>query len=521
MSSRFRLLPPAAFVGLGLLAGAWLVARALNGDSRRQLEGQRLLDTVMQSVRTQFVDSVPEELLWQHALEGLVAELGDPHSAYLPPDRVERLRLQSQNSYRGVGLTVDVRDGWITVAQPRVGSPAERAGLQPGDRLVEIDGTSMQGATVEEARQRLRGPLGTRVKVVIERGNGNRIPLELERADIRVSAVARATVLNGGVGYVAVTTFSDSTEAELVRAVDSLRANGARSLVLDLRGNPGGLLDQGVGVAELFLAPGQRIVTTKGRTADANVSFVDKQPERWQGMPIAVLINGNTASAAEIVAGALQDHDRALVMGRVSYGKGSAQAVYPLENGAALVLTYARWFTPLGRSLEVPRPGEVRLPDADTTRPVFRTAAGRSVLGGGGIVPDVEAGEAVPDSAERRFFAELGAEVPRWREALTAEARALIAEGVVRDSLFGVRPEWRPRVYRRLTGFGVRVSATTFAQVPSLVDRSLGNEIARQGFGIPYAQRRLVRNDSVVTRAATVLRGARAPADVFASATEN
>lgn len=513
--SRFRLLPPAALIGLGLLAGGWLVARAVNGDQRREVEGARLLDTVMERVREQFVDEVPEDMLWEHAIQGMLAQLGDPHSAYLSPDRLERLQQATSNSYRGVGLTVDVRDGWITVAQPRAGSPAEKAGIQPADRLVQLDGRSMRGWTVEEARNALRGPLGSKLQLVIERGNGVRIPFELERADIRVSAIARATVLADGVGYVAVTTFSDSTESELIKSVDSLRAAGARALILDLRGNPGGLLAQGVGVADLFLAPGQRIVTTKGRTPDSNASYVDETAERWSGMPIAVLVNGSTASAAEIVAGALQDHDRALLIGRVSFGKGSAQAVYPLDNGAALVLTHARWFTPLGRSLEVPLPDEIPLADADTARPVFRTASGRAVFGGGGIVPDVVAGEAEQDSGERRFFAEMGANVPRWREALTAEARALLREGLVRDSLFTVRPEWRTRVKARLAAFNVRVSSTTFVGVPALVDRSLGNEIARQGFGIPYAQRRLVRSDSVVTRAAAMLRRARTASDVF------
>ncbi len=513
--SRFKLVPPAALIAAALIAGAWMLGRALDRDARRSEEGAQLLDAVMQRVRDSYVEELDEEQLWRNAVAGMVAQLGDPNSAYIAPDRLERLRLSASNAYRGVGLSVDVIDGWITVVQPRAGSPAERAGLQTGDRLVELDGKSMQGWTVTEAREELRGPLGSTVRLVVERAQGTRITVTLERADIRNRAVTRAVVLDGNVGYVAVTTFSDSTERELIAAVDSLRGAGASSLVLDLRGNPGGLLEQGVGVADLFLVPGQQIVTTRGRAENSNKVYVDSTAERWAGMPMAVLVNPLTASAAEIVAGALQDHDRALVLGRVSYGKGSAQTVYPLDNGAAISLTEARWYTPLGRSLEVAPPDEERLADADTARPVFRTASGRRVYGGGGIVPDVAVGDSTVDPAERRLLAELGADVPHWREALTAEARALVQSHAVRDSLFSPRPEWRGRLLTRLRSMGLRVNPATFAEASAFVDRRLGEEIARQGWGIPYAQRRQVRSDAVVQRAADLLRRARVPQDVF------
>jgi len=513
--SRFKLVPPAALIAGAVLAGAWMLGRALDRDARRNEEGARLLDAVMTKVREVYVEEVDEETLWQGAIAGMMDELGDPNSAYLTPDRLERLQLAASNAYRGVGLQVDVLDGWITVAQPRPGSPSERAGLQTGDRLVELDGKSMRGWTVGEARNALRGPLGSTVNLVVERGQGSRISVTLERADIRIRAVTRAVVLDGGVGYVAVTTFSDSTESELISTVDSLRAAGATSLVLDVRGNPGGLLEQGIGVADLFLAPNTQIVTTRGRVADANQVYVDSTRERWSGMPIAVLVNANTASAAEIVAGALQDNDRAVVLGRVTYGKGSAQVVYPLDNGAAISLTQARWFTPLGRSLEVAPPDEVRLADADTARPVFRTASGRRVYGGGGIVPDISAGDSLPDPMERRLLAEVGADVPKWREMVTAEARALVQSRAVCDSLFTVRPEWRRSLFARARASGIRLSQATFNDASVFVERQLGNEIARQGWGVPYAQRRTVRADALVQRAAELLRRAKSPMDVF------
>ncbi len=511
-----RFLPTVALMLAALFAGGWLVQRAVRGgEARSAREGAVLLDKVMQRVRERYVEPVEEERLWALAMQGLLEQLGDPNTTYLTPERLERLTRTASNSYAGVGLSLDVRGGWVVVAQPRAGGPAERAGLLAGDRLIEVDGRSMKGWTVGEAVEALRGPVGSTVTVVTERAQGTRLRFTLQRADIRLRAVARAMVLDGGVGYLAITTFSDSTESEVTSTVDSLRAAGARSIVLDLRGNPGGLLAQGVRVADLFLANGQRIVTTQGRVAQANASYVDESAERWADLPIVVLVNHGTASAAEIVAGALQDHDRALVVGRPSYGKGSAQAIYPLDNGAALSLTNARWYTPLGRSIEFPRPGEQRLADADTARPVFRTSAGRAVYGGGGIVPDVLAGDSALVPPERRFFAELGEDRPRFEEALRAEAAALIRAGAARDSLFRVQPAWRERIVAVLGRDRLRVDPATIESIGPYLDRALGTEIARQAFGASYAQRRTLRDDIVVQRAAEILRRAKVPRDVF------
>lgn len=513
--SRVRMLPSALLLVAAMIAGGWLVQRAVRGEDRSARDSAQLLESVMERVRESYVEPVDDEKLWELAAVGLVGELGDPNTAYLSPDRLEKLNESSANTYHGVGMTLDVRDGVVIVMQTRSGSPAERAGILAGDRIVEVDGESLQGATMEEARGALLGPAGTQVAVTIERGQGARLPKVLERADIRVSAVARAVVLDGGVGYLAVNTFSDSSEAEVAATVDSLQRAGATSMIIDLRGNPGGLLSQGVAVADLFLKPGQRIVSIKGRIPATNAVYVDESDERWGALPLVVLVNGGTASAAEIVAGALQDHDRALVMGRVTYGKGSAQAVYPLTNGAGLKLTNARWYTPLGRSIEVAPPGEERLADADTARPVFRSATGRAIYGGGGIVPDVIAGDSITDPAERRFYAELTGEFSDWRQVLSSQAAALIRSGRIRDSLFAVDTAWRELVRNEMDRRRIIVSRTTFNAAGAMIDRVLGNEIARQAFGVPYAARRRVRTDSVVQRAAAVLMKAKTPGQVF------
>ncbi len=500
-------------------SSVWLIQRAVRSDDRSAQDGAQLLESVMRHVRENYVEPVDAEQMWDFAAVGLLDELGDPNSAYLTPERLERLDRSASNSYVGVGLQVDVRDGWVTVSLPRAGSPAERAGLQPGDHLVEVDGRAMRGWTVEEARVAFSGPPGSTIALVVERGSGAsaRISVSLERTAIVVRAVSRAMVLDGGVGYLAVSTFSDSTEVELVRTVDSLRAAGARSIMLDLRGNPGGLLVEGVHVADLFLSPGQRIVSTRGRVAMANAIYTDSTPERWPDLPVVVLVNQLTASAAEIVAGALQDNDRALVLGRATYGKGSAQAIYRLVNGAGVSLTNARWVTPLGRSIEYPLADEELLADAETSRPQFMTAMGRTIFGGGGIVPDVVAGDSVADEAEQRFVDEVGPDYAEWRRIARSFATARVREGAVHDSLFAVPLAWRQQLYARLDRAGVAVSVVTYREAHAVVDRIVGNEALRLAFGAAYVQRRVVRDDPVVQRAAGVLRKARSARAVFAA----
>lgn len=377
-----------ALTGLAL-GVAWAATGALRDAVRPRdpsdQEGARLLQEVMDRVRADYVDSVDDARLWELATLGLLGELDDPNSSYLTPDRRAALERTITNSYPGVGAQVDVIDGVPVIVQTRPGTPAERAGLEPGDELLVVDGRSTRGWSDAEARAALRGPRGSIVRVEVD-GPAGRRTLTLVRDRIHISAVSGAALVDGDVAYLSLTTFSDSTTVELRRAVDSLVARGARSLVLDLRGNPGGLLAQGVEVADLFLGPGARLVTTAGRSTASRRVYTDSTTSTWSALPVVVLVNELTASAAEIVAGALQDNDRALIVGRVTFGKGSAQGVYGLENGAAISLTNARWYTPLGRSIEHPSvPGgaddDGEPAAADTVRPVLRTPAGRAVRG--------------------------------------------------------------------------------------------------------------------------------------------
>lgn len=513
---RYRGLFLIALVCAGLWGAGRFLQQAVSRRDTSARDGARLLDQVMERVRATYVEPVEDDRLWQMAMQGLLGELGDPSATYLTPERRARVERAVTNSYPGVGLQIDMVEGQVVVQQARPDSPAERAGLHPGDRLTEIDGRPTRGWTSAEAREALRGPPGSAVRVRVERPDGSTAELRLERAEIRVSTVVRAMVLDGGIGYLALTAFGDSTDREVIRAVDSVRAAGAKGLILDLRGNPGGLLIQGVRVADLFLDPRQRIVRTAGRTPAANAVYVDSTPQRWLGMPVAVLVNETTASAAELVAGALQDHDRALVLGLPTYGKGSAQAIYPLEDGGAISLTNARWFTPLGRSIEPPV-GDVEAADSDTVRPRFRTPAGREVLGGGGVVPDRIVGDTSAAGAERRLRAALGTQAERWRSVLQSVAGQLVREGAARDSLFTVAPLWRERLLATGRRAGLSLPPDLLTDASPFIDRTIGGEVARTAFGTPYAVRWAVRSDPLVRRAAGVVRRARTPADVFAA----
>lgn len=508
----WRYLLAGAALGAALATGAILIWRgARPRPSQHSLsaeQGRRLLDAVMQRIARSWVDSINADDLYRRAALGLVEELGDPNSQYLTPDHLKRLRESTTGTYSGVGMSLDLRDGWIVVTHVRVGTPAERAGLAIGDRLVEVNGQSMHNWTPGEARMAIRGAPGTRLALTIERGNTtSKIPLALERGEIHVSAVTRAMMLGHGVGYFMVSTFNDSTARDVARTVDSLIAAGAHGLIMDLRGNPGGLLAQGVAVADLFLDKGERIASTRGRSPGTVVEFIDESAQRWPDRPLVVLVNGNTASAAEVVAGALQDHDRAILIGRQTYGKGSAQSVLQLDDGGALKLTAAKWYTPLGRSIERPHGRPSDNAAADTTHPAFRTAHGRTMTGGGGIRPDIVAGDSALSPAERAWVRAIGTQVTPFRDALTAYAEQVVRRRLARDPLFTVDRAMRDGLFAVMRTRGVAVRRSIYDEVHDLVDRVLGQEVARIAFGIPGAQLRTVRTDPVVAQAVSLVEG--------------
>lgn len=472
----------------------------------------RLFQNVYETIRRHAVDSLAPGDLYELAAEGVLAGLEDDYAELLQGDATRQLAEQTTGNYFGVGLRLDQRGGGATVVVALPNSPAEQAGLRTGDQLLRIDGTPVMRRTTA----RLRGEAGTAVRLQVRRpGAPQPFEVTLVRQAVHRPSVVAVTLLDSGVAYVAVNPITERSAEELQTTLDSLQPLGMTRLVLDLRGNPGGVLEQGVSMADLFLAGGQEIVAVRGRTPEVNRTYVASGQDRYRNLPMAILINEGTASAAEIVAGALQDHDRALVIGQPSYGKGVVQSVFPLGDSAALRLTTGRWYTPSGRTIQAPSPdggsrttGFVPLGDtAISARPLFRTDQGREVRGGGGIVPDLVVGQdnALQD-AERRFLRDLGDRYAGYRKALTGLALELRAEGVRFGEDVVVTPALRDRLVSRLRDEGIVLSTREVEILRGLLDRALGNEIARYVIGREAEVRRRLLRDRQAGLALQLLR---------------
>ncbi|MEX0374723.1 S41 family peptidase [Spiribacter pallidus] len=323
-------------------------------DETLPLERLRTFTEVYERIQRDYVEDVDPETLIDNAIQGMLQGL-DPHSTYLDRSDYQQLQEGTRGEFGGLGIEVGMEDGFVEVIAPIDGTPADAAGIRPGDLIIRIDGQSVKGLDLQEAVERMRGEPGTEIVLGILR-DGAEAPIEvtIERAIIRVESV-RARLLEPGFGYLRISQFQSRTGDDVLDAVEGLVADagpdGLSGLVLDLRNNPGGVLDAAVEVADAFLASGV-IVTTDGRAERAASRFVATPNDALGGVPLVVLVNAGSASAAEIVAGALQDHRRGVVMGEPTFGKGSVQTILPLRDGNAVKLTTARYFTPEGRSIQ-------------------------------------------------------------------------------------------------------------------------------------------------------------------------
>lgn len=541
MKQRWSLIGLVALISF--FSGGWLLQRGVASDGNVYQQA-RLFDDVLGHVNSYFVDSIGETDLYQKATRGMLEQLMDPYSVLLTGDDYKALTEQTSGNYAGLGIQIDVRDGWITVVAPLPETPAERAGIETGDQIIEVDGKSTEGWKNEQAVKALRGEAGSKIAITIRRGGiADPIKYRLTRAQIHMRSVPPGTMFDGGIGFISLNPVSETSAEELRQEIAAMKAKGMKSLIMDLRGNPGGLLDQGVKVADLFLDTRQEIVSTRGRARGSTKEFFDEAKQAWPDLPIVVLVNDGTASAAEIIAGALQDHDRAVVVGAPTFGKGLVQTLFPLGDGVALKLTTARWFTPSGRTIQRIAKSEedqatqaamaivedtiLGAPDKESTdsalkeRPIFRTDAGRIVRGGGGIVPDLVIRPDTLTTAEREFANALGNGLPQYRDALTTIALEAKKTLGVKSEAFQVTPGMRRQVYQRLRAKNVQVSEEVFNGAGKLIDEQLGFEIARYVFGRPAEFRRRAAQDVQMQTAMGLLRKAQTPKQLLSLAQAN
>jgi carboxyl-terminal processing protease len=355
-----------------------------------------LFNEVLTKVRDEYVDRVDIDKLIEGAIRGMLDTL-DPHSSYLTKKQYDDLMISTHGSFGGLGIEIDIRNDWLTVIAPIEGTPAHRAGIRGGDKVVKIDGASTRGISMNDAIEKLRGPKGTNVTITIQReGEPELLDYTITRDVIKIKSVPFATVLDGNVGYIRLAQFSEDTSEELRAALATLKAKGMQKLVLDLRRNTGGLLTQAIEVSEEFVKPGQTVVSTKGRRVEQNREYKAGARASGSSYPMIILVDNTSASASEIVAGAVQDLDRGLVVGTPSFGKGTVQSVIRLPGEGALKLTTAKYYTPSGRCInkdEGPTEESAIIYDEATradSGTVYYTSGGRAVYGGGGIRPDIE-----------------------------------------------------------------------------------------------------------------------------------
>lgn len=521
MRPAWRLVSAAALV-TATLGGAVAGNRLLAVTSQTQ-DNLRLLTEVLEVSRAQYGREVPYRDLVYAGIHGMLRTL-DPHTGFLSAEANAQMRERHQASFFGLGILVGQRNGRLTVITPIEGTPAARLGIRAGDIIHLIEGQPTSKMTVDEAVSKLKGPKGTEVHITILRA-GFPEPLEMTvvRAEIPQTTVRYAYMLAPGTGYVSVSDFSRSTGLEVARAIEKLRGEGMERLLLDLRNNGGGLLDQAIEVSEQFVDSGDLVVETRGRVKDSMQRFEADGRYDPLDLPVVVLVNAGTASASEIVSGAIQDHDVGLVVGTPTWGKGLVQTVYNLSYGSGLALTTAKYFTPSGRLIQrdyhsfidyyartdVDDDGDGETAPTAPRGEAFETDLGRTVYGGGGIAPDVEVKPRELPPALQYLFARSAF----FRFAVDWANRH--EDGVARD--------WRPdaAVEREFADWLVREKLQTAEEAAAIladaesrgvVMRQVHAEVLGAKFGIEAAHQVLAEGDTQIQaalalfpRAATLL----------------
>jgi carboxyl-terminal processing protease len=517
---RFRTAAVASLLFVPIVAGGFLLyeppvrANAL------------LLEQVMSLVRNQYVDTVVAASVYEKAARGLVRELNDPYSELLSPKASEAFNRTTGGRYGGTGMLIGEQStGVFVVDRVFPHTPAEDAGVREGDRIVSVDNTPTSTLVLGKVSDLLRGVVGTKVTVVYARpGVSEAIKLQFTRRIVHIPAVAYTEMFGDHIGYIPLQTFNENAAEEVQAAVDALAKQGAKGIVLDMRDNGGGIVEQALETSSLFLREGQEIASVRSRN-QPNEVLRSSGRHRPDTIPLVVLVDGGSASATEIVAGALQDHDRALVLGTTSFGKGLVQSVYRLDGGYQLKITTGKWFTPSGRSIHRERKllddgqfVEVH-PDSigdGKARPAFKSDIGRTVFGGGGIRPDIVVPDDTLATDERAFLLAVASK----RQALNTVLQdyALELKGTVSRG-FTVPESWSSEVMRRVTAADVTIDAKLTAVATQMLTRELANRVTRLAFGDGAAKARLLSEDHQLTNAIELLGRSSTQAQLLAAST--
>lgn len=514
------------------LAAALITAFALGIFARptsSQMASPRLFEQVFKLVSSKFVDSLDNSALYDKAARGLVEELHDPYADLYDPDQLKEFAVMAEGRYAGVGMLVEDQNGSVVVSRVFPHTPAEEAGVEEGDRIVALKGQSTTGWSLTKVTNNLKGPEGTKVTATFSRpGVTEPLVVQFTRRTIHIPAVPFATMLPSGVGYIPLQQFNETAGAETADAIRTLMAQGARGIVLDMRGNGGGLVNEAVKVANLFLPEGSEVAAQRERGQQPTIYVARLEPIAPQ-TPLVVLVDSLSASATEIVTGALQDHDRALVLGTRTFGKGLVQSVFDLDDGYALKLTTGKWYTPSGRSIHRDRKlveGQLVLVDstdadsagargAKRALPAYKSDAGRTLLGGGGIFPDIAVRQDTLTLAEQKLVKDLA---PKSRDVYLAvyrygwDLKSQVKPGFV------VTPTMREGLRQRLETAGVHVPLADWQAAASYVDRLIGDRTAAFAFGDAEMLRRDYQEDAQLNRAVDLLQRGSTQEALFALA---
>jgi len=393
-------------LAIGIAIGV-LIDKVFSGDNLR--ESITKFNDVLTYTEKYYVEEVDTQKLVEAAINGMLSKL-DPHSVYIPAQLMESVEESFRGDFEGIGIEFQVVNDTLTVVSPITGGPSEQLGIMSGDRIIKIDGKQVIGISNDKVRKKLRGKAGTKVTVSILRvGIKGELNYEITRDKIPIFSVDTRLMLDDKTGYVSVSRFADKTYDELVDALNELKNQGMKQCILDLRGNPGGYLNQAFKIADLFIPGKNKIVYTKGRRSEFNEEYFASEPSPYENIPLVILVNKGSASASEIVAGAIQDWDRGLIVGETTFGKGLVQKQFTLPDNSSVRLTISEYFTPSGRLIqrdykdkkdkeeyysdagsEKETEGEnlYHSAEKDSTHPLYKTSKGRTVYGGGGITPD-------------------------------------------------------------------------------------------------------------------------------------